>query len=83
MSGSGRDPLLPRPVVIVIAILVAMVWAFSAVATFIIPGQSGTFLAITSMMGLVLGAALGITDNPFRRPQQPKEKEKDSGSDTP
>lgn len=88
MSGNGRDPLLPRGVVVGIAVVVAAVWAVTAVSVlFFSPDQSGALLAVSSLMAMVLGAAFGVGGNLLKKnnpPSQPEELEtKDSGSETP
>lgn len=79
-----KDPLLPRPVVVGIAIAVAMVWVATAVAAILNPAQAGTLITVSSLMGMVLGAALGIGGNLFKRNQAPPSDQSDkSGSETP
>lgn len=87
MSGNGKDPLLPRGVVVGIAIVVATVWAVTAVSVlFFSPDQSGALLAVSSLMAMVLGAAFGVGGNLLKKnpPAPPEELEpKDPGSGTP
>lgn len=87
MSGNGRDPLLPRGVVIGIAIVVSAVWAITAVSVlFFSPDQSGALVAVSSLMAMVLGATFGIGGNLLRKPPPPPPVEpqtEKSGSETP
>jgi hypothetical protein len=82
-----RDPLLPRGVVVGIAIVVAAVWATTAIAVlFFNPEQSGALVAVSSLMAMVLGAAFGIGGNLLKKnPPPPAEdaKKEKSGSETP
>ena len=57
---SGRDPLLPRWVVIGIAILVSVVWGATAVVAFLNPEQSGALITVSSLMAMVLTATFGL-----------------------
>lgn len=83
---SERDPLLPRAVVVGIAIVVAAVWAVTAIAVlFFNPEQSGALVAVSSLMAMVLGAAFGIGGNLLKRQQtsEDKKQENNSGSEIP
>jgi len=86
VSGRDRDPLLPRAVVVGIAIVVATVWTITAIAVlFFNPEQSGALLAVSSLMAMVLGAAFGVGGNLLRKNSTEEEptKKDDSGSEAP
>jgi hypothetical protein len=86
-SRRDRDPLLPRPVVVGIALVVAAVWAITAIAVlFVSPAQSGALLAVSSLMAMVLGAAFGVGGNLLKKnpPADSEDDDKDkTGSGTP
>lgn len=85
---SGQDPLLPKAVVVGIAIVVSAVWAITAVAViFFRPDQSGALVAVSAMMSMVLGAALGISPGLLKRnhtpPPPPVEEPTEKKGETP
>jgi hypothetical protein len=83
MNKKERDPLLPRPVVIGIAIVVSAVWAATAIAAIFNPGQAGTLMAVSSLMAMVLGASLGISGNLFAKRSIDQNGTEKSGSENP
>lgn len=58
---SGRDPLLPRPVLVFLAVVVALGWLATAVSALFNPASSGPLLVVTGLLATVIGAGFGIT----------------------
>lgn len=58
---SNRDPLLPKPVLIFLAVVVALGWLTVVVATLRDPSNSGPLLVVTGLLATVIGASFGIT----------------------
>ena len=55
-----RDPLLPRPVLVFLAVVVALGWLATVVAALRDPANSGPLLVVTGLMTAVIGASFGI-----------------------
>lgn len=56
-----RDPLLPRPVLIFLAVVVALGWLATVVAALRDPANSAPLLVVTGLLATVIGASFGIT----------------------
>lgn len=78
MPGRGRDPILPRPVLTFLAIVVAVGWLATVVAALRDPANSGPLLVVTGLLATVIGAAFGIGITRTAR-----NGEDNSGDDTP
>lgn len=55
-----RDPLLPRPVLVFLAVVVALGWLATVVAALRDPANSGPLLVVTGLLATVIGASFGI-----------------------
>lgn len=55
-----RDPLLPRPVLTFLAIVVALGWLATVVSALRDPSNSGPLLVVTGLLATVIGASFGI-----------------------
>lgn len=56
-----RDPLLPRPVLVFLAVVIALGWLATVVAALRDPANSGPLLVVTGLLATVIGASFGIT----------------------
>lgn len=74
MAQGQRDPLLPKPVLIFLAVVVALGWLATVVSALRDPSQSGPLLVVTGLLATVIGASFGIQIKPGRGG-------KDSGDD--
>ncbi len=54
------DPLLPRPVLVFLAVVVALGWLGTVVSAVIEPANSGPLLVVTGLLATVIGASFGI-----------------------
>jgi hypothetical protein len=55
-----RDPMLPRPVLVFLAVVVALGWLTTVVAAFRDSANSGPLLVVTGLLATVIGAGFGI-----------------------
>lgn len=55
-----RDPLLPRPVLVFLAVTVALGWLATVVSALRDPSNSGPLLVVTGLLATVIGASFGI-----------------------
>lgn len=55
-----RDPILPKPVLVFLAVVVALGWLGTVVAALLDPASSGSLLVVTGLLATVIGAAFGI-----------------------
>lgn len=55
-----RDPLLPRPVLVFLAVVVALGWLATVVSALLDPSNSGPLLVVTGLLATVIGASFGI-----------------------
>lgn len=55
-----RDPLLPRPVLVFLAVVVAVGWLATVLAALRDPANSGPLLVVTGLLATVIGAGFGI-----------------------
>lgn len=55
-----RDPLLPRPVLVFLAVVVALGWLATVVSALRDPANSGPLLVVTGLLATVIGASFGI-----------------------
>lgn len=55
-----RDPLLPRPVLVFLAVVVALGWLATVVAALRDTTNSGPLLVVTGLLATVIGASFGI-----------------------
>lgn len=60
-SVSNRDPLLPKPVLVFLAVIVALGWLATVVSALRDPSNSGPLLVVTGLLATVIGASFGIT----------------------
>ena len=74
---SKRDPLLPRPVLTFLAVVVALGWLATVISALRDPNNSGPLLVVTGLLATVIGAAFGITVG------RSKNGENDSGDGKP
>lgn len=55
-----RDPVLPKPVLIFLAVVVAVGWLATVVTALRDPANSGPLLVVTGLLATVIGASFGI-----------------------
>jgi nitrate/nitrite transporter NarK len=55
-----RDPLLPRPVLVFLAVVVALGWLATVASAVRDPSNSGPLLMVTGLLATVIGASFGI-----------------------
>jgi nitrate/nitrite transporter NarK len=55
-----RDPLLPKPVLVFLAVVVALGWLATVYAALRDPANSGPLLVVTGLLATVIGASFGI-----------------------
>lgn len=70
-----RDPLLPRPVLVFLAVIVGIGWLLTVVSALLDPARSGPLMVVSGLLATVIGAAFGIVGRNLRK------EEKDSGDD--
>lgn len=70
-----KDPLLPRPVLVFLAVVVALGWLATVVSALLDPSNSGPLLVVTGLLATVIGASFGI--------QIGRTRNDSSGDDTP
>lgn len=73
-----RDPLLPRPVLVFLAVVVALGWLATVISALRDPTNSGPLLVVTGLLATVIGASFGITVG-----RAAKNEEKPPGDDAP
>lgn len=54
------DPILPRPVLVFLAVVVALGWLGTVVAAVMNPSNSGPLVVVTGLLTMVIGASFGI-----------------------
>jgi hypothetical protein len=59
--------MLPRPVLVFLAVVVALGWLATAIAALFNPANSGPLLVVTGLLATVIGAGFGITVGRSRR----------------
>lgn len=77
---AGRDPILPRSVVTVIAVVVLGGWAITVVAAVRNPASAGPLVTVSGLLAMVIGAGFGIAEGirsriRARAPEKPEEAE--------
>lgn len=72
-----RDPLLPKPVLVFLAVVVALGWLATVVAALRDPSNSGPLLVVTGLLATVIGASFGIQVGKSRN------DDRDSGEGSP
>lgn len=55
-----QDPLLPKPALVFLAVVVALGWLATVVAVLRDPDSSGPLLIVTGLLATVIGASFGI-----------------------
>lgn len=73
-----RDPLLPRPVLVFLAVVVALGWLATVVAALRDPANSGPLLVVTGLLATVIGASFGIQVG-----RGVRKDDRDAGDDAP
>lgn len=59
-----KDPLLPRPALVFLAVVVAVGWLATVVSALRDPSNSGPLLVVTGLLATVIGASFGIQVRP-------------------
>ena len=72
-----RNPLLPRPVLVFISVVVTLGWLVVVVAAVLNPNNSGALVVVSGLLTAVIGAAFGIGAGKSRS------GENKSGDDSP
>lgn len=73
-----RDPLLPRPVLVFLAVVVAIGWLATVVSALRDPANSGPLLVVTGLLATVIGASFGIQ---VGRARNTENRDDDQGDD--
>lgn len=55
-----KDPVLPKPVLVFLAVIVAVGWLATVVSAVRDPANSGPLLVVTGLLATVIGASFGI-----------------------
>lgn len=72
-----RDPLLPRPVLVFISVVVTLGWLAMVVAVILNPANNGPLVVVSGLLTAVIGASFGISVG------RPKSEDKNSGDGKP
>jgi hypothetical protein len=62
-----RSPLLPRPVVTTIAVVVLGGWLLTVVAAVRNPASAGPLVTVSGLLAMVIGASVGVGEGIRRR----------------